>query len=66
MFGKDGSELMAAMHCRKLAAEGLISENSVASSEEEAAAYAREKGIHRIDIVDGNTVTVREDKADEQ
>ncbi|MBQ4224903.1 MAG: ATP phosphoribosyltransferase regulatory subunit [Oscillospiraceae bacterium] len=66
VFGKDGSELMAAMHCRKLAAEGLISENSVASSEEEAAAYAREKGIHRIDIVDGNTVTVREDKADEQ
>ena len=51
VFGRDGFETDALIHCRKLAAEGLTAENAVWDDLEEAYAYALERGIGRIDII---------------
>lgn len=48
VFGEDGYETAAVMHCRKLASEGLIAENAVCNTIEDAKAYAKSKNIRRV------------------
>lgn len=51
VFGEKGYEAAAVKHCSELAAKGEIAENSVDDTIEEAASYAKKKGISRVEIV---------------
>ncbi len=53
VFGEDGYEMQALAHARELNAEKLICENCVEESPEGAMAYAKNRGIKRLDIVNG-------------
>ena len=56
VFGTDGHETDAAVHCSKLISEGLTAETAVFDIIEEVRAYAAKKKIGRIDIV-SDTIT---------
>lgn len=56
VFGTDGHETDAAVHCSKLISEGLTAETAVFDIIEEVRAYAAKKKIGRIDII-SNTIT---------
>ncbi len=47
----DGAEIEALKHCTMLVNKGITVFNSVSDTEDEAVAYAKSKGICRIDIV---------------
>lgn len=56
VFGTDGHETDAAVHCSKLISKGLTAETAVFDIIEEVRAYAAKKKIGRIDIV-SDTIT---------
>lgn len=56
VFGTDGHETDATVHCSKLISEGLTAETAVFDIIEEVRAYAAKKKIGRIDIV-SDTIT---------
>lgn len=58
VHGDDGFELKAIKHCQALSQSGLICENSVLSTREEALAYAEKKNIGRIDFVNADVETL--------
>ena len=61
VFSMSGCETLGLAHCAKLIGEGLTVFNSLSSTEEEAAEYARQHGIRRMDVVGANSaVTVKE------
>lgn len=58
VFGEEGYETDAVMHCRRLIEQGLTAENAVFDSIDEVKAYAVSKGIKRIDIVSDKVITL--------
>ena len=58
VHGDDGFEITAINHADFLRKGGLRCENSVFSSREEAVAYAKERGIRRIDFIGGAVETM--------
>lgn len=51
VFGADGYEMKALMHIKTLIENGLVAEYCVWNTLEEAKAYAKQKGIARVDLV---------------
>lgn len=61
VYSESGCEISGLNHCRELIDAGFTVFNSLCSSAEEAEAYAKAHGIHRVDIVGINSdVTVKE------
>ena len=61
VYSERGCEISGLNHCRELIASGLTVFNSLCGTFDEAAAYAKDHGIHRIDVVGINSeVTVKE------
>lgn len=61
VYSESGCEISGLNHCRELIGAGFTVFNSLCSSAEEAEAYAKAHGIHRVDIVGINSdVTVKE------
>lgn len=58
IHGDDGFEMKALSYSVKMTKAGIKNENSVFSTREEAVAYAKTTGIHRIDFVGKTTETV--------
>ncbi|MBQ8569123.1 MAG: ATP phosphoribosyltransferase regulatory subunit [Oscillospiraceae bacterium] len=56
VFGEDGYETEAVLHCEKLSENGQIAENSVFDSYEETVSYAKAKGIRTVVSV-GSKIT---------
>jgi ATP phosphoribosyltransferase regulatory subunit len=54
VFGEDGYEMQALAHARGLNAKELVCENCVEESPEAAMIYAKNRGIKRLDIVNGD------------
>lgn len=57
VHGENGYEMKAIAHSARLTQNGVKSENSVFATREEAIAYARERGIQRVDFVGEKTET---------
>jgi len=55
VHGESGYEMKAIAHSARLTQNGVKSENSVFETREEAIAYARDRGIERIDFVGEKT-----------
>ncbi len=61
VYSESGCEISGLNHCRELIDAGFTVFNSLCSSADEAEAYAKAHGIHRLDIVGINSdVTVKE------
>lgn len=61
VYSESGCEIAGLNHCTELINAGKTVFNSLCSSVDEAVAYARQHGIHRVDIVGRScTVTVKE------
>lgn len=58
VHGDDSFEVKSIKHYQALTQSGLICENSVFSTRDEAIAYAKKKGIARIDFVNEEVETV--------
>jgi len=55
VFGQKGSETKALLYVQSLVKQGLVCESSTAGNEEEAMAYAKQKGIQKLIVIDNQT-----------
>lgn len=62
VHGDNDFEVKSIKHCESLTQSGLVCENSICTTREQALAYAKEKGIARIDFVNMNIETEIIDK----
>lgn len=63
VFSEEGYEIEAIQYSRTLTNSGVAAENSVAATEAEAIAYARDRGIARLTVVGSEIRTTEVEKA---